>query len=217
MVRFAHDPAMDNRPLLQQPEWNDPHTAHVQRILEGLGFYGGLIDGDFGPITDAAVRDFQAWQGLKVDGKVGDKTWAALDAAEVDYAIQVIQETPDQTYLRFVDGLEPRPEPLDGPRYVRYAVINDGRTTVSGWRDRITLAVGDTGEILLDDVRTSSVRLAPGESDDTGYWLADILGGLPDGAYELTVQTNLDGYGQTSTGGFVMKEGSVALRAVELR
>jgi peptidoglycan hydrolase-like protein with peptidoglycan-binding domain len=37
------------------------------------------IDGDFGPITDHAVRAFQKDHGLTVDGKVGNtQTWPAL-------------------------------------------------------------------------------------------------------------------------------------------
>jgi peptidoglycan hydrolase-like protein with peptidoglycan-binding domain len=37
------------------------------------------VDGDFGPITEKAVKWFQQQKGLKVDGIVGPKTWAELD------------------------------------------------------------------------------------------------------------------------------------------
>jgi hypothetical protein len=37
------------------------------------------IDGDFGPITEDAVEEFQVEHRLNVDGVVGPQTWAALD------------------------------------------------------------------------------------------------------------------------------------------
>ena len=36
------------------------------------------VDGDFGARTHAAVLAFQAQERLKVDGVVGERTWAAL-------------------------------------------------------------------------------------------------------------------------------------------
>ncbi|MCE5342770.1 MAG: peptidoglycan-binding protein [Eubacteriales bacterium] len=41
-------------------------------------------DGEFGPRTDDAVREFQEKQGLEVDGVVGKKTWAALAKARFE-------------------------------------------------------------------------------------------------------------------------------------
>ena len=43
--------------------------------LNGLGL---KIDGDFGPATDYAVKEFQIRKNLKVDGIVGKKTFEKL-------------------------------------------------------------------------------------------------------------------------------------------
>ena len=50
----------------------------LQARLKDLGYYGGNLDGDFGPITERGVLLFQKAQGLKADGIVGAKTWNAL-------------------------------------------------------------------------------------------------------------------------------------------
>jgi peptidoglycan hydrolase-like protein with peptidoglycan-binding domain len=46
----------------------------VQHELNRLGYGAGPVDGLFGPLTDAAVRRFQARSGIAVDGAVGPQT-----------------------------------------------------------------------------------------------------------------------------------------------
>lgn len=50
----------------------------VQYRLRQWGYYEGLIDGVYGTTTSVAVRNFQAKNGLRVDGVVGTQTWQAL-------------------------------------------------------------------------------------------------------------------------------------------
>ncbi len=59
-----------------------PQVAELQKRLKALGYYPGAIDGIFGPITERAVKMFQAAAGILVDGIVGPQTMAALAAAE---------------------------------------------------------------------------------------------------------------------------------------
>ncbi|HZV00496.1 MAG TPA: GH25 family lysozyme [Planctomycetota bacterium] len=55
-------------------------VIELQDDLKTAGFDPGPVDGKFGPKTERAVRSFQASAGLAVDGIVGKKTVAALEA-----------------------------------------------------------------------------------------------------------------------------------------
>ena len=56
------------------------HGCEAVRQLQQLlsHRYNVAVDGQFGPGTEAAVRQFQADNGLVVDGLVGPATWALL-------------------------------------------------------------------------------------------------------------------------------------------
>lgn len=51
-----------------------------QPVIDLQGLLGIKPDGDFGPMTKAAVMAFQKKQGLVADGIVGRGTWAALES-----------------------------------------------------------------------------------------------------------------------------------------
>jgi N-acetylmuramoyl-L-alanine amidase len=53
-------------------------VAEAQAILREWGYYGGPVDGIFGPRMSRAVRLFQSRNGLTADGVVGPATWAAM-------------------------------------------------------------------------------------------------------------------------------------------
>ncbi len=55
-------------------------VSDLQTKLNSVG-YSLTVDGNFGPATEAAVRDFQAKQGIAVDGIAGPQTLVALSTA----------------------------------------------------------------------------------------------------------------------------------------
>lgn len=63
-----------DRPTLRRGSMGD----RVKEAQKKLGFVGDAADGNFGPLTEAAVRRFQRDHGLVPDGIIGPKTWAEL-------------------------------------------------------------------------------------------------------------------------------------------
>ena len=63
-------------PLVRQGDEEHP-VRTLQYLLRARG-HTVVVDGVFGPLTEAAVRAFQQEKHLAVDGVVGPITWAAL-------------------------------------------------------------------------------------------------------------------------------------------
>ena len=77
------EPSPETKPTLRRGDKGAYVTlAQTELIQKGYdcGTFGA--DGQFGAATEKAVRQFQKDHALTVDGVIGQKTWAALDAAE---------------------------------------------------------------------------------------------------------------------------------------
>jgi hypothetical protein len=73
-----------NWPTTSKPAIALGASGDVVRYLQGVlrekaSATEITVDGEFGPVTDGAVRRFQRFVGLLDDGKVGPQTWAAID------------------------------------------------------------------------------------------------------------------------------------------
>ena len=96
------------------------YAKGIQRILWCQGYDGGqgdinsFADGIFGPNTEQATRDFQADNGLAVDGVVGEDTWPVLFSklsllrSDADYDVHYIDgvncSTLDPQFYQLANG-----------------------------------------------------------------------------------------------------------------
>ena len=68
-----------DRPTLRRGNPDNPKFL-VQDVQRKLGFPTDKCDGNFGPMTEAKVREFQRSNNLVPDGIVGPRTWTALNS-----------------------------------------------------------------------------------------------------------------------------------------
>jgi peptidoglycan hydrolase-like protein with peptidoglycan-binding domain len=84
-------------------------VEHLQSTLEARGYDPGPVDGDFGPRTEAAVKEYQEAHGLTADGIVGPLTWASLNEGDEpedeDVWIEVEECTLDEDESVSLDQL----------------------------------------------------------------------------------------------------------------
>lgn len=113
-------------------------VSQTQFLLAWHGFPSGTLDGGFGPRTEAAVRRFQRWARLKVDGAPGRATYRAL------------RGPVPRTSLRFAWPLTIAPSDRFGPRGNRFHTGLDfpaghGARVAAAGRGRVSFAGWDPG------------------------------------------------------------------------
>ncbi len=92
-------PIADKKPELNEILLKIGSKGNIVKALqEQLNNTGSklVIDGDFGPLTLQAVKDFQISSHLTVDGLVGKHTWAKINIVGVISRISIIKEIEPQ-------------------------------------------------------------------------------------------------------------------------
>lgn len=181
-------------PALRRGDKGDD-VATWQRLLVQHG-HTLVVDGDFGPKTDAATREFQRARGLQVDGIVGPMTWAAAKtpAEGAPASREVPKVATPLTEAQLVDvlraghviafGAEPSPERLacawaqNALEHARGRAVychNIGNiTTGSGWHGSYyVIRVQERIQKAPDIWREIDMRFRAHESPKAGaadYW-----------------------------------------------
>ena len=144
-------------------------VRYLQERLAAKGFVPGAIDGHFGRQTLRAVRQFQAANALRVDGVVGDRTWALLQAGA---------PTPLPTDLLARDRSEI--EAVLTVTGSRRSVL-DAAVNTLGWREEPDGSnggptVGRISEGYYPSATVARHGLPPWCALAVSYWLKEGLG-----------------------------------------
>jgi peptidoglycan hydrolase-like protein with peptidoglycan-binding domain len=133
--RFARH-RLGSRPLERGRKGWD--VASLQFQLAEHGFPSGQVDGIFGRHVDAALKRFQKWSGLTIDGVAGPATLGALTAAPPSIPLPlawplttpVLGDRFGPRGAGWHSGIDLR-APLGTPVYA----ARSGRVAWAGWRD----------------------------------------------------------------------------------
>ena len=106
-------------------------VSEAQAILQGWGYYTGIVDGYFGAATSAAVRWFQRTNGLTEDGVIGPATWAALGISVTPSAVPAQGAAASNEHnvdlLARLIRAEAEAEPYEGKVAVAAVMLNRTR------------------------------------------------------------------------------------------
>jgi hypothetical protein len=67
-----------NQPIASNSPYSSSTVRNVQQALNAKGFNAGPADGQWGPSTEIALRQFQTAQGLPATGVLDTRTMSAL-------------------------------------------------------------------------------------------------------------------------------------------
>ena len=99
-------------------------VRRLQNRLKELGYLKGNVDGDFGDATEAAVRAFQARNGLTADGKAGTNTLNKLYSSSAKKATAAPTATAKPTKTPKPTA-KPTAKPTNTPKPTKTPNVDD--------------------------------------------------------------------------------------------
>ena len=127
-------------------------VIQIQKKLKQWGYYNGSIDGSYGSKTYQAIKNFQAKNGLTVDGVAGTKTLQAL-------GISTNKTTANNNVnllARAISG-EARGEPYEGQVAVGAVILN--RVNSSKFPNTLAGVIYQSG--AFDSVMDGQINMEP--------------------------------------------------------
>lgn len=100
---FVPTPTPSATPAMLSSGSSGDEVKALQSRLQQLGFYSGVLDGDYGKATRAAVKLFQVQHGLDDDGIAGQKTLEMLYSNDA----QPMLVTPTPAAVQVLAGSQP--------------------------------------------------------------------------------------------------------------
>ena len=146
--------------------------ALVKELQEFLGI---TADGDFGPGTERAVKDWQGKNGLVSDGIVGPKTWDEMGIATTDSNERII-ELPDGLIID--QDFLPKGEYKEGPTKKEYVFLHH----TAGWHNPYK-TIRNWANDTRGAVATEFVLGGPSIKGNDEKYDGVLVQAFPEGAY----------------------------------
>lgn len=199
---FAPPPESKQPTLRPKDQSPDGWVEYAQQLLNKNGAHL-KVDGNFGPATEKAVRDFQQSKGCQVDGVIGNETWSMLRENTTKDAVGTDGRTPHTFEEKGVQA--------------RFATEKRFTTAYSETSDELTLVVMCVGEQSIESymvtVRpvgaTTSIQVAigndmkPSPDGQGNHYLVHVKGFA--GQFGVTPQSvsqnGIDAYLDEALGG----------------
>lgn len=157
-------PLLGRRVLVQGRVGFD--VSQLQFLLAWHGFPSGVFDGAFGGRTDHALRRFQRWARLGVDGVAGPGTFAALRTPPPRSPLRFIR--PLQTGIgdrfgprgsTFHTGIDFPSRTGTGVRAARYGRVSYAAWMPGGWGYLVSIAHGNGVRTMYAHLSRIDVRV----------------------------------------------------------
>ena len=174
-VEVAARPTGDETPGF---EVDSDVITRVQKSLAGFGLYDGPIDGRWNRDLERAIRQFQGWVGLPVDGRIGAKLMERIkNRTQINGLLRRLDDTRHSDREMARKALLSRAETRD--------LVGDGQIRADPTRDAGPCFRDPTARCLLAEAAKSAKAIHRDELRDWAFGeilVAQARAGLADDA-----------------------------------